>query len=62
MLQEVRHRSGPTLKRLKDSIANTDKHFYVFVNEHHKDTFVDQIKGESANDRNDRAIREAAKW
>ncbi|XP_077438757.1 exosome complex exonuclease RRP44 [Vanacampus margaritifer] len=62
VLQEVRHRSAPIYKRLKDLIHVGDRHFYAFTNEHHRDTFIEREPGESANDRNDRAIRVAAKW
>lgn len=62
VLQEVRHRSAPIYKRLKDMIHEKEKHFYTFTNEHHRDTFIEREPGESANDRNDRAIRVAAKW
>ncbi|XP_053471179.1 exosome complex exonuclease RRP44 isoform X1 [Ictalurus furcatus] len=62
VLQEVRHRSAPVYKRMKDAIHDQGKHFYTFTNEHHRETFVEREQGESANDRNDRAIRVAAKW
>ncbi|XP_034754095.1 exosome complex exonuclease RRP44 [Etheostoma cragini] len=62
VLQEVRHRSAPVYKRLKDIIHETEKHFYAFTNEHHRETFIEREPGESANDRNDRAIRVAATW
>ncbi|XP_048388312.1 exosome complex exonuclease RRP44 [Stegostoma tigrinum] len=62
VLQEVRHRSAPVYKRIKDVVNNPEKHFYTFTNEHHKDTYIEQEQGESANDRNDRAIRIAVKW
>ncbi|MFT7817935.1 exosome complex exonuclease RRP44 isoform X1 [Arapaima gigas] len=62
VLQEVRHRSAPVYKRIKDVIHNASKHFYTFTNEHHRETFIEREQGESANDRNDRAIRMAAKW
>ena len=35
VLEEVRHRSLPIFKRLKDIIADPNRRFYVFVNEHH---------------------------
>ncbi|MBN3319472.1 RRP44 exonuclease, partial [Atractosteus spatula] len=35
VLQEVRHRSAPVYKRIKDAIHNAEKHFYTFTNEHH---------------------------
>uniref|UniRef100_A0A8C2KT73 DIS3 exosome endoribonuclease and 3'-5' exoribonuclease n=1 Tax=Cyprinus carpio TaxID=7962 RepID=A0A8C2KT73_CYPCA len=62
VLQEVRHRSAPAYKRIKDAIHEKEKHFYTFTNEHHRETFIEREPGESANDRNDRAIRVAAKW
>ncbi|XP_070833623.1 exosome complex exonuclease RRP44 [Chaetodon trifascialis] len=62
VLQEVRHRSAPVYKRLKDIIHEKEKHFYAFTNEHHRETFIEREQGESANDRNDRAIRVAAAW
>lgn len=36
VLQEVRHRSAPVYKRLKDMIHEKEKHFYTFTNEHHR--------------------------
>ncbi|XP_065110917.1 exosome complex exonuclease RRP44 [Paramisgurnus dabryanus] len=62
VLQEVRHRSAPVYKRIKDVIHDKEKHFYTFTNEHHRGTFIDREQGESANDRNDRAIRVATTW
>ncbi|XP_020776908.2 exosome complex exonuclease RRP44 [Boleophthalmus pectinirostris] len=62
VLQEVRHRSAPIYKRVKDMLHEKEKHFYTFTNEHHRETFTEREPGESANDRNDRAIRVAAKW
>ncbi|XP_068183620.1 exosome complex exonuclease RRP44 [Antennarius striatus] len=62
VLQEVRHRSAPVYKRLKDIIHEKEKQFYTFTNEHHRETFIEREPGETANDRNDRAIRVAAKW
>ena len=62
VLEEVRHRSSPIYKRLRDIIGDPNRNFYVFINEHHKDTYIERNRGETANDRNDRAIRTAAKW
>ena len=62
VLEEVRHRSSPIYKRLRDLAMDPKRHFYVFINEHHKDTFIERNPGESVNDRNDRAIRVASKW
>ena len=49
-------------KRIRDLISNTSKKFHVFANEHHRETFIERKEGESANDRNDRAIRIAVNW
>ncbi|NXF35067.1 RRP44 exonuclease, partial [Nyctibius bracteatus] len=62
VLQEVRKRSEPVYKRIRDVIQNPEKHFYSFTNEHHRETYVQQKQGETSNDRNDRAIRVAVKW
>lgn len=62
VLEEVRHRSSNVHTKLKDIISDPKRNFYVFVNEHHKDTYVERNPGEKVNDRNDRAIRVATKW
>uniref|UniRef100_A0A672TPA5 Protein DIS3 homolog n=1 Tax=Strigops habroptila TaxID=2489341 RepID=A0A672TPA5_STRHB len=62
VLQEVRNRSVPVYKRIRDVIQTPEKHFYSFTNEHHRETYIEQKKGETSNDRNDRAIRVAVKW
>ncbi|KAI8868688.1 exosome complex exonuclease RRP44-like protein [Ramicandelaber brevisporus] len=62
VLDELRNLSGPKHARLREVIANSERRFVVFSNEHHRATFVDRLPEESANDRNDRAIRMAAQW
>ncbi|KAJ8003405.1 hypothetical protein DPEC_G00147980 [Dallia pectoralis] len=62
VLQEVRHRSAPIYRRLKDALHDKEKHFYTFTNEHHRETYIEREPGESANDRNDRAIRVSTRW
>uniref|UniRef100_A0A0K2TTP1 Protein DIS3 homolog n=1 Tax=Lepeophtheirus salmonis TaxID=72036 RepID=A0A0K2TTP1_LEPSM len=62
VLEEVRHRSSPLYKRLKDLIDDPSKHFYSFVNVHHMDVYVARNPGESPNDHNDRSIRRACEW
>ncbi len=59
---EVRHRSLPLFNRLKNLIADPDRRFWVFYNDFGRETAVLQHEDESPNDRNDRAIRTAAKW
>ncbi|XP_052872817.1 exosome complex exonuclease RRP44 [Anopheles cruzii] len=62
VLDEVKHRSAVVYKRLRAVLSNPSRKFYTFVNEHHKDTYIERLPGESANDRNDRMIRTAAVW
>ena len=62
VLDEVRARNASAYQRLRALIASPTKRFYVFSNEHHRDTYIKADPGESPNDRNDRAIRVAAAW
>ncbi|KAI7900875.1 uncharacterized protein BX663DRAFT_515563 [Cokeromyces recurvatus] len=60
--EEVRHLSLPVYNRLNAILADKNKRFYMFANEHQRDTFIEKLKGETPNDRNDRAIRVSTKW
>jgi len=60
--EELRHLSMPIYNRVNSIIADKNKRFYAFSNEHHKETYIERMKDESPNDRNDRAIRVAVKW
>lgn len=62
VLEELRNRSLPLYNRLVALTKSEDKHFYVFFNEFRLETHVIREAGESINDRNDRAIRQAVKW
>jgi exosome complex exonuclease DIS3/RRP44 len=62
VLEEVKNRSLPLYHRLIALTKNDDKRFYVFFNEFRRETYVERQHGESINDRNDRAVREAVKW
>ena len=62
VLAEVRARSAQVYSRLRALVADAERCFYVFSNEHHRATYVRRNKGESPNDRNDRAIRVATAW
>lgn len=62
VLDEVKHKSASIYKRLRDILNNPERKFYTFVNEHHRDTYVERLPKESSNDRNDRAIRKAVTW
>lgn len=61
-LEELRHRSLAIYNRVRALISEPDKKFYVFSNEHHRETFARKDRKETPNDRNDRAIRTAVKW
>ncbi len=49
-------------KRIRDIISNPSKKFYVFTNEHNRETFIERKTDETSNDGNDRAIRVSVKW
>lgn len=62
VLNETKNQNQSLYSRLRSLIQNEKKHFYVFSNEHHKDTYVEKKENETINDRNDRAIRVASEW
>ncbi|KAL8987076.1 MAG: hypothetical protein Q9177_003685 [Variospora cf. flavescens] len=62
VLEELRNRSLPLYNRLIGLTKSGDKHFYVFFNEFRLETYLVREKGETINDRNDRAVRAAVKW
>ncbi|KAL8701037.1 MAG: hypothetical protein Q9224_000689 [Gallowayella concinna] len=62
VLEELRNRSLPLYNRLIGLTRSEDKHFYVFFNEFRLETYVVREKGETINDRNDRAVRAAVSW
>ncbi len=62
VLEKVKHRSSNVYKKLNDIIVNPDRRVFLFNNEHHQDTYIEREPKESANDRNDRAIRVSALW
>ncbi|KAJ1562981.1 exosome catalytic subunit dis3 [Cladochytrium tenue] len=62
VLQELRHRSLQIYSRVRALIAEPTRRFWVFSNEFHRETYIEKEKDETANDRNDRAIRVATKW
>ncbi|KAL8712281.1 MAG: hypothetical protein Q9220_003432 [cf. Caloplaca sp. 1 TL-2023] len=62
VLEELRNRSLPLYNRLIGLTKSEDKHFYVFFNEFRRETYVVREKGETINDRNDRAVRAAVHW
>lgn len=62
VLEELRNRSLPLYNRLIGLTKSEDKHFYVFFNDFRLETYIVRDKGETINDRNDRAVRKAVKW
>ncbi|PFX23563.1 Exosome complex exonuclease RRP44 [Stylophora pistillata] len=62
VLQEVQHLNASVYKRIRELISSKERKFFVFSNEHHRETYVERGKEESSNDRNDRGIRVAASW
>ncbi|KAJ9435647.1 Exosome complex exonuclease RRP44-like protein A [Diplonema papillatum] len=64
VLAEVKNLNKSVYERLARVVRDPEKkkRFYVFSNENHRDTAAEQEPGESANDHNDKLIRNAAKW
>ena len=62
VLEELRNKSLPLYNRLVALTKSEEKRFYVFFNEFRLETYVLREQGETINDRNDRAVRRAAKW
>ncbi|KAJ1946814.1 exosome catalytic subunit dis3 [Kickxella alabastrina] len=62
VLDELRGLSMPVYNRVRAVLRDQERRWFVFSNEHHRETFVDRLPEESPNDRNDRAIRVAVKW
>ncbi|GAB2254227.1 hypothetical protein Droror1_Dr00022036 [Drosera rotundifolia] len=62
VMEEVKNKNLSVYNRVRALCSNPSRHFFVFSNEHHKDTYIKAMVGESPNDRNDRAIRVATLW
>ena len=63
VLDEVRHRDIGVFNRLHALIRDASRGFSVLPNEHVRGAYIGEgRKGESPNDRNDRAIRVATQW
>ncbi|KAJ1726891.1 exosome catalytic subunit dis3, partial [Coemansia biformis] len=62
VLDELRGLSMAVYSRVRAVVRDSERRWFVFSNEHHRDTFVERAASESPNDRNDRAIRTAVKW
>ncbi|KAF8405573.1 hypothetical protein HHK36_010480 [Tetracentron sinense] len=57
VLEEVKNKNLSVYNRVRALCSNSLRKFFVFSNEHHKDTYVKAMVGESPNDRNDRGAR-----
>ncbi|KAK6924586.1 PIN domain [Dillenia turbinata] len=62
VLQEVKSKNLSVYNRILALRNNPFRKFFIFSNEHHKDTFIKREERETPNDRNDRAIRVATRW
>ncbi|KAJ2556022.1 exosome catalytic subunit dis3 [Coemansia sp. RSA 1933] len=62
VLDELRGLSIAVYNRVRTIVKDSERRWFVFSNEHHRETFVDRQSNESPNDRNDRAIRTAIEW
>ena len=62
VLEELRNRSLPLYNRLIDLTNSEEKRFYVFFNDFRLESHVVRQPGETINDRNDRAVRQAVRW
>ncbi|EEH18001.2 hypothetical protein PABG_00564 [Paracoccidioides brasiliensis Pb03] len=62
VLEELKNQSLALYNRLISLIRSEEKRYYLFFNEFRLETHVRRRAVESINDRNDRAVRTAAKW
>ena len=62
VLEETRHRSGVIYARVVALLRLPQRRFFAFANTHHRGTYSQRLSGESANDYNDRLVRDAAAW
>ena len=62
VLDELKNQSLPLYNRVVSLTKSEEKRFYLFFNEFRLETNIVRQPGETINDRNDRAVRQAAKW
>ena len=62
VLDELKNQSLPLYNRVISLTKSEDKRFYLFFNEFRLETNIVRQPGETINDRNDRAVRQAVKW
>jgi exosome complex exonuclease DIS3/RRP44 len=61
-VHQVRHRNLSLYNRLLTLLKDHSRRFFLFSNEHNRETYTSHRPGESPNDRNDRAIRLSTLW
>ena len=62
VIEETRHRSALAHARLLGLLRAPERRFTVFANTHHRATWSARLADETANDYNDRLVRDAAAW
>src|SRR5437763_7856975 len=62
VLEELKNRSVPLYNRLIALARRQEKRFCLFFNEFRAETYIRRQEGETINDRNDKAVRRAARW
>jgi exosome complex exonuclease DIS3/RRP44 len=62
VLEELKNRSVPLYNRLIALAQSEEKRFCLFFNEFRAETYIRREEGETINDRNDKAVRRAARW
>ncbi|CAG8445251.1 12974_t:CDS:10 [Acaulospora morrowiae] len=60
--EDLRNLSLSVYNRLRTLINDKSRRFYVFPNEHHRETYTERKKEEPLNEWKGRAIRSAVKW
>ena len=61
-LDETKHRSSTIYARILSLLRAPHRRFFAFANTHHRSTYSGRQIGESANDYNDRLVRDTAAW
>ncbi|ETW05835.1 hypothetical protein H310_03502 [Aphanomyces invadans] len=59
--EQVKNKDMGIYRRLH-ALIKSDRHFYVFANEHHRDTYVAKTEAESTVERDARAMCGAYRW
>eukprot|EP01125_Pyxidicula_operculata_P004297 TRINITY_DN1650_c0_g1_i1.p1 TRINITY_DN1650_c0_g1~~TRINITY_DN1650_c0_g1_i1.p1 ORF type:complete len:1014 (+),score=302.63 TRINITY_DN1650_c0_g1_i1:51-3092(+) len=62
VLTDARTQSEFYFHRIREMIADSERFFYVFYNEHHRATYVPKLPNETDNERCHRAVRKAVSW